>query len=224
MGLQGPAGPQGPVGPQGPIGLTGATGATGPQGPIGLTGPVGPQGPVGATGATGATGPQGPIGLTGPAGPQGPVGATGATGATGPIGPQGPAGTFDLFAGRFYGTGISDATPTYTEATLFPATQTAILYDSTTGTITLEEGVYLITYGTNYVTTGTSVPSISLNVNGTEDATTLVTETATATDPTGNLSKSVLLSVADGTTVTVSLADDGLTTYNNLLLNVIKLS
>ena len=125
----------------------------------------GPQGPIGLTGATGPQGPQGPIGLTGATGPQGPQGPIGLTGATGPQGPQGPAGVVELFAGEFYGTGLTGTTAVFSDFNLYPTIQTAISYDTTTGTIKLAEGTYLVTYGTNYFQSGSAIPSVALNVN-----------------------------------------------------------
>ena len=209
-GLTGPRGPQGPMGlqgPTGPQGDTGPTGATGPIGPTGATGPIGPQGPIGPTGATGPIGPQGPIGPTG---------------ATGPIGPQGPAGTFDLQAGTFYGTGLTEDTAILTDVTLFPTTQTAITYDATSGTITLEAGTYLVNYHTNYDQNGNIQPSAVIAVNGTEDDRTLSLADTTSTD--GNLSKSILLGVANGTTLNLLFTAGTGLTYNNATLNVVKLN
>ena len=211
-------------GPQGPIGLTGATGPQGPQGPIGLTGatgPQGPQGPIGLTGATGPQGPQGPIGLTGATGPQGPQGPIGLTGATGPQGPQGPAGVVELFAGEFYGTGLTGTTAVFSDFNLYPTIQTAISYDTTTGTITLAEGTYLVTYGTNYFQSGSAIPSVALSVNGTIDPRTQANGTVNTE---GSIAKSVLLNVSNSTDFNVVLdQSDGLT-YNDFLLNVVKLN
>ena len=197
---RGPQGPQGAIGPQGPQGPSGATGAIGPQGP---------QGPVGATGAIGPQGPQGPVGATGP---QGPVGATG---------PQGPAGTFDISAATLSGTGITTATAVLPTFTPYPATQTEITYDATTGALTLAEGTYLVTYGANYTQTGTATPSISLVVDGTADGTTLTTGSPTAT---GSLAKSAILSAADGTTLNVIYTEADTLTYNDVLLTVLKIA
>ncbi len=188
-----PSGNTGPRGPQGPMGL---------QGPAG---PVGPQGPIGLTGATGATG------ATGPIGPQGPVG---------PIGPQGPAGTFELSAGSFYSPTATVGTTVFTTFTLLPETQTDITYTAATGTITLSEGIYLITYGANYTQTGATLPTASILVNGAVYDQSI----SNGSEGQGNLSKTILLDVAAGTTIQLSLGGDTGVTYSNVLLNVVKLN
>ena len=174
--------------------------ARGPQGPQGAIGPQGPQGPVGATGAIGPQGPQGPVGATGP---------------------QGPAGTFDISAATLSGTGITTATAVLPTFTPYPATQTEITYDVSTGALTLAEGTYLVTYGANYTQTGTTTPSISLVVGGTADGTTLTTGSPTAT---GSLAKSAILSAADGTTLNVIFTEADNLTYNDVLLTVLKIA
>ncbi|MBP5193768.1 MAG: collagen-like protein, partial [Clostridia bacterium] len=172
-------------------------------------GPIGPQGPAGATGATG---PQGPTGPTGPQGPQGEQG------------PAGPAGTFDLFAANLYGTNFSDD-PVFTDYTLIPADQTQIAYDDTTGILTLAAGTYLITYGANFAYGVTSAqqdinPSIALRVNGSVNENTYAVG---ANDLSGSISKSVMLTVSDGTTVSLHVNSNLLLTYNNMLVNVMKI-
>ncbi len=198
---------------------TANVGLRGPQGPMGLQGPAGPQGipgPQGPIGLTGAVGPQGPVGATGAVGPQGPAGATGA------VGPQGPAGTFDLISATLYGTGLTATTPVFTESTLIPTAQTAISYDAATGVTTLEAGTYLVTYGANYTSDGASQPSMALSVNGTTDDRTLTTGLIGTTGQSGNLSKTALLTVTDGTTLAGVLGAGP--TYNNVLVTITKLA
>lgn len=219
-GARGPIGPQGPVGPagpQGPTGATGATGATGPIGPIGPQGPVGPagpQGPVGATGATGATGPVGPIG------PQGPVGATGATGATGPVGPQGPVGPSGasdaIYAGS--GTAVVDA-GAIIPLTLDTSTPDSSMTVSDNAVNITEDGVYLVSY---YV--GGSVPTnefiTSLYLNGSP----IAGESIVQSNSAGAASKTILLSLSDGDTLSLYNTSATEATLSNASLTVVKLA
>ncbi|MBK5232032.1 MAG: collagen-like protein [Thermoleophilia bacterium] len=95
-GLEGVAGLIGPTGLQGIPGLDGLTGATGLGGLPGLDGVTGATGLEGVTGATGLQGLLGPTGSTGLAGV---TGATGLQGLLGPTGATGVAGVVpDLFA------------------------------------------------------------------------------------------------------------------------------
>ena len=194
----GPTGPVGPIGPQGPIGLTGATGATGPIGPVG---PVGPQGPIGLTGATGATGATGPQGPVGPIGPQGPQGI------------QGPAGLADaLFAESNVATIAVGSNVPLTLSTQTPTSTTTLTGD----TLTLSQGYYLVTF---YGTGSSPDYDLTLVVNGTQefslesDVTTLQT-----------LSKTVILNVTEGTTLTLTNTGTGALALENGGISVVKLA
>ena len=189
--IVGPIGPQGPRGPIGPTGPTGATGATGPQGPIG---PIGPQGLTGATGATGATGPQGPIGPIGPQGPQGEVG---------------PAGSSDAISATTGATTLAaDELAPLTLAVSTPDSGISVVANA----VTFEEsGYYLVTY---YISGNATDISYTLELNG--------ATVGSLTDASGGdttLSKTVLLNVAQGSTLTlvntstvaIDISDSGLT-------------
>ena len=152
QGLAGAQGPEGPAGPQGPEGPAGPQGPEGPAGPQGPEGPAGPQGPEGPAGPQGPEGPAGPQGPEGPAGPQGPEGPAGPQGPEGPAGPQGPAGS----------PGVAGYASFVTFQAVFPsggnipfATGTedpSGRIRQTAGTqVTLEPGVYLVTYSVSAV-------------------------------------------------------------------------
>ncbi len=191
-----------PIVIRGPVGPTGATGA---RGPIGPQGPVGPAGPTGATGATG------------PVGPQGPVGPAGATGATGPVGPQGPTGTGDaIYAGAGTVTVVSDA--------IIPITLDTATTDTTMtvsdGSINIaEDGVYLVSYFANGSTAEGNF-AISLYQNDT-----LITgETITLTSGEGAISKTVLLSLGAGDTLSIYNSSDQTATLLDASITALKLA
>lgn len=205
QGARGPIGPQGPVGPVGPTGATGATGAVGPVGPRGPIGPQGPQGPVGPTGATGATGAVGPIG------PQGPVGATG------PVGPQGPAGTNDaLYASIGEVVVQSGAIIPLTLDTATADTSISVTDNEVTFS---EEGVYLISY---YV--GGSVPTnefvTSLYLNDSP----ISGESIVQSNSAGSSSKTILLSVSAGDTLSLYNTSATEATLSSASITALKLA
>ena len=205
VGPQGPQGPRGPVGPTGPTGATGATGATGPQGPqgpIGLTGATGPQGPIGLTGATGPQGPQGPIGLTGATGPQGPQGE------------QGPAGTSDaLFANSGASTLEGGETAPLNLNTATPDTTMSVSANAVTVT---ESGYYLVSY---YLSGSSTNTNYSLNLNDTVVSTLLNVD-----EDINTLSKTLILNIPAGSSLTLS--NSGTSTINvvNTGLTVLKIA
>ena len=207
-GATGARGPQGPQGPVGPIGPTGATGAVGPQGPAGPVGATGPQGPVGATGATGPQGPVGPVGATGP---QGPVGATGATG------PQGPAGTNDaLYA--------SSGTATVATGAIIPITLTTATAD-TSMTVSdnevnvTEAGTYLVSYFTSgEVATNELITSLYLN------GVAIANETLNQESTVGAGSKTILLTLSAGDTLSIYNTSVSAATLSGASLTVLKLA
>ena len=184
---------------RGPVGPTGATGARGPIGPQGPVGPIGPTGATGATGATGPIGPQGPIGPAGPTGatgPIGPVGPTGATGATGPVGPQGPAGTGDaLYANSGTTTVASDA---IIPIELDTATDDTTMSVSDNAINITDAGIYLVSYFANGSVDAGDF-AVSLYQNGVE----LADERISVTTPSGALSKTILLALDAGDTLSI---------------------
>ena len=216
----GPTGPQGPMGPQGPVG---ATGANGIQGPIGPIGPTGPQGPAGIPGIQGPVGPIGPTGAQGPTGPAGPIGLTGATGPTGPIGPtgptgpQGPAGEPAEISGAY----ASSVTQTVEANSIIPIAVTettptsGITFDN--NQFTLPAGTYIVSYSAN---DPTSAMILSLYVNGA----TLPNETLTGPAGGSMLSKTILLDVAEGTTVGLYNETDEAVAITNAGLTVVQIA
>ncbi len=207
-GARGPIGPQGPVGPAGPTGATGATGATGPIGPQGPVGPVGPIGPTGATGATGATGP---------IGPQGPVGPAGPTGATGATGPAGPAGTNDAIY-------ASVDTATVESGAIIPIT-----FDTATSDTTMsvsdnsinitEDGVYLVSYFANG-----SVLEGNLAISLYQNDTAITGETITLTSGEGAASKTILVSLSAGDTLSIYNSSNETATLLGASITALKLA
>ena len=207
MGLQGPPGPQGPAGPQG---AQGPPGATGPQGI------PGPAGPVGATGATGATGPQGPQG------PAGPTGATGATGATGPQGPIGETAT-NQNAMRY---NVPSQSVAAGEIITLLATQinsTGDIIASGTGGLTLAAGQYLVSFSTDALAADDSPVGAALFLDGTE----LIYGAMQGTsEETGGerLATTVILTLANGGTVTAQNNTEITISYANSVLTAVKLA
>lgn len=166
---------------------------------------------------TTARGPQGPMG---PIGPQGPQGLPGPIGQTGAQGPQGVAGTFNLNAGSFYGNGLNVSPAILPTYNLYPTTQSQISYDATTGRITLSQGTYLITYGGNPTSTDADVAAMQLTANGTIiESSPVISPSSTS----GSLSKTLLLNVSEGTVIQLILENTSTVTYNEVLLNVVKL-
>ena len=214
QGLQGPQGIPGPVGPIGPAGATGATGATGPVGPAG---PIGPTGATGATGATGPAGPQGEVGPQGPQGEQGPVGPTGATGATGATGPQGPQGEQGVpGTNNAVYAGLSTAT-TVAQNAIIPLEQVTATDGSTftvsDGSINLPEaGTYLVSYSVNGSATAGAL-SVTLYLDGTPIGGETLTEESSG-EPV-SLSKTILVSVTDPTTLSIFNTSAGTVNINN---------
>ena len=111
--------------------------------PQGERGPAGPQGPEG---------PAGPQGPEGPAGPHGPEGPAGSQGPEGPAGPQGPAGSpgvagyasFVTFQAVF----PSGGNIPFATGTEDPSGRIRQTADTQ---VTLEPGVYLVTYSVSAV-------------------------------------------------------------------------
>ena len=180
-------------------------GPMGPTGPQGARGPIGPQGPVGPVGPTGATGAVGPIG------PQGPVGPVGATG------PQGPAGTNDaLYA--------SIGEVVVATGNQIPLTLDTETVDSTMSVIDneisfSETGIYLISYFSDgLVATGDFSTSLYLND-------TLITgESIIFSDSDGAGSKTILLSVSAGDTLSLYNTSATEATLSSASITALKLA
>ena len=207
-------------GPRGPVGPTGATGARGPQGPQGATGPIGPQGPQGETGATGAVGPQGPQGPqgeTGATGPQGPQGETGATGPQGPQGEPGPSGTNDAIYANVSQTVVDsgDIIP-LTQDTSTPDTSMSV---SDNSVVISEEGVYLVSF---YV--GGSVPTNEFNTTLYLNGSAIPDETLIQSNSAGAASKTILLNLDAGDTLSLYNTSATQATISNASLTVLKLA
>ena len=203
-GAQGVAGPQGPAGPIGPVGPTGATGATGPQGPAG---------PQGATGATGATGPQGPIG------PIGPVGPTGATGATGPQGPQGESGVNDSIYAE-------SGAQTVAAGAQIPITLSASTTNTTLSVagnaVSVPAGTFLVNFGGTALTPDGTLMGVQLYVNGVAQTNQNLLDTAnTATY--GNVAKTMILTVANPSALSIFNSAPSTSNYTNAFLTVTRL-
>ena len=194
--VRGPMGPTGPQGARGPIGPQGPQGPVGPTGATGAVGPIGPQGPVGATGATGATGAVGPIG---------------------PVGPQGPAGTND---GLYASVGAAVVQP----GTIIPLTLDTATADTsmsvTDNDVTFSEaGTYLISYFSNgSVATGDFSTSLYLNdspISG---------ESIVQSNSAGAGSKTILLSVSAGDTLSLYNTSATEATLSSASITALKLA
>lgn len=192
-------------------GPAGATGATGARGPIGPQGPVGPAGP---TGATGATGPQGPIG---PVGPAGPTGATGATGATGPQGPIGPAGTNDAIYANVGASAV-------TAGSIIPITLSTSTAPTTLSVVDnavniADAGTYLVSYFADG-----SVPEGDFSTTLYRNGTAIANESIIFTDSSGAGSKTILVNLASGDTLSIYNTSASTATFNDASLTVLKLA
>ena len=197
--------PRGPIGP------------TGPQGPRGPQGPQGPVGPIGPTGATGAVGPQGPVGATGAIGPQGPQGPVGATGAVGPQGPQGPAGTNDaLYADS--GTVVVDS-GAIIPLTLNTATTDTTLSVVDNAVVIADAGTYLVSYySAGSVPTGDFTTALYSNGSA------ITNENLVQPNSAGAASKTSVLSLGAGTTLSLYNTSDAQASLSNASLTVLKLA
>ncbi|MBQ7977883.1 MAG: collagen-like protein [Clostridia bacterium] len=208
--------PRGATGSTGATGPIGATGSIGPTGPTGGTGEVGPTGPTGSTGATGVTGVTGPTGATGEIGPTGPTGSTGPTGATGPTGSV--ATTSALFQSEASAT---DVDPVLATTTVYPAAETDIVLDTATNSITLQPGVYQITYGGRATSTSAIVPTISLNI----DSTTLTPSTRTGlANGTLDLNGVYIYEVLAESTLILETTNDATITYDDVYVALNRLA
>ncbi|MBP5308210.1 MAG: hypothetical protein J6Z34_03635 [Clostridia bacterium] len=156
-------------------------------------------------------GPQGPMGLQGPIGPQGPQGE------------PGPEGTVNITAAALYAVTATGRTPAFAAATFFPAAQTDMTFDAATGEITaLTAGTYLVNYGANYTAKrSASVPTASLKQNGSFQAQSI--SFGVAGNATGNLSKTVIIPLSAGATLSLDLSEKTGIVYNTVTMNVIKL-
>ena len=169
------------------------------------------RGPVGPTGATGARGP------IGPQGPVGPIGPTGATGATGPVGPQGPAGTGDaLYA--------SVGTATVASGDIIPiefntATDSTTMSVSDNAINISDAGIYLVSYFANG-SAETGDLAVSLYQNGTF----ITGETITLTDGSGAVSKTILISLDAGDTLSIYNSSDATLTLLGASITALKLA
>ena len=201
-------------GPVGPTGATGARGPIGPQGATGATGPQGPQGPIGERGATGPVGPAGPIGATGP---QGPTGATGPQGPTGATGPQGPAGTNDAIY-------ANSGTIAVVDGSIIPIALTTATADTTMSVTDnavniTETGVYLVSYFADGEVANDDF-NVSLNVNDAPVA----NETLTFPAVSGLGSKTILLSLNAGDTVSLRNTSGETATLTDASITLLKLA
>ena len=173
--------------------------------------PVIIRGPVGATGATGARGPIGPQGPVGPAGP------TGATGPVGPVGPQGPAGTGDaLYA--------SVGTTTVESGAIIPIAFNTSTIDTTMSVsdneiVINESGVYLISYFANgFVSSGNVSLSLYLNES------VLTGETLSVNSLSGALTKTILLNLTAGDTLSIYNSSINTATFIGASITALKLA
>ena len=145
-------------------------------------------------------------------------------GVTGPQGPQGPAGTPAIsVAAEYIAPAATDTDLILTTFNLYPATQTDITLDTTNNNVVLSAGTYSISYGTNAtvneVIKSPVIASISLTVNGMENAMTTRIESDT-----GSMSGEILLTVLNGTTIGLSTLNSADVTYSNTYLIIKKLS
>ena len=190
---------------RGAILIAGAVGATGPTGPQGF------QGVAGEVGPTGPTGPTGPIGLTGEIGPTGPTGPTGETGPTGPTGPAGTAAAITI--AQFTAPTTTGTELVLAESTESPAGQTEIVLNTTDNDVELTAGTYLIRYGTNATSTVvTSVPSISLEINGVANA---ETTRFGVGGTTSSVNGDYLYTATAGDTISLAVNESTDITYDN---------
>ncbi|MCH5159131.1 MAG: hypothetical protein J1F33_08050, partial [Clostridiales bacterium] len=198
--------PQGVQGMQGVTGATGATGATGPQGEQGI------QGVAGATGATGATGPQGEQGIQGNPGPQGPQGEQGEQGE------QGPATDGLAAYGGLYSTDTSTVSLTAgTPVTLTLGSQMPVLnetYGSDSITVN-QDGDYEINYGLLGSVDPASTITISVNVNGTPEASGVISQDFIA-GTARSMNGSTIVSLNSGDVITLTVQGSATTTLSPL--------
>ena len=176
-----------------------------------LRGAIGPAGPQGIPGPMGAMGPQGPIG---------PTGATGATGATGPIGPQGPIGPAGSSDAIYASSAISTiATGAIIPLTLTSASPTSTMTVSGGSVNVTEAGSYLVSYFTDgSVTTGDF--STSLYLNGAP----IANESIVFTDSVGAGSKTVLLNLSAGDTLSLYNTSTTEATLSGASLTLLKVA
>ena len=190
-------------------------GPIGPTGPLGPTGPTGPTGPMGFIGPVGPTGATGPTGVTGPTGPTGVTGTTGATGATGPTGPIGPALTNIASFVNQTTTALAVNADIPVNDDINEATD-YVTHASASSTITLQQGLYLVTFSIDASSATSSLVSITANLNGNPLSKSVSSSNVTATEKT-TLGNSFLINVTNtDTSLTFSNTGDDETTYSNI--------
>ena len=150
-------------------------------------------------------------GATGPQGPQGPQG---------PVGPQGPAGTSYVANGVYANVGATTVAP----ATIIPLALNAQTPSTSigvaNGVLTLPAGTYLVSMFVNgSVESGDFITALQLNGALTNET---ITISDAGTTDTG--SKTVLLNVADGTTLALYNLSTSTATLTGASLTAIKLA
>lgn len=224
-GRRGPRGPRGPMGPQGEPGPRGPQGLMGPQGVKGCAGPTGSKG---ATGPQGREGPQGPKGYVGPMGPRGPQGDRGIQGIQGPTGPKGEPGSTSL-AGSAYlsATNVSNKILSIQrEGTALPFDKVyseRFLSNGSEGEeifVFFEDGVYMIDYSINLVSSSSASSRIIINDN-------IALAECIPSSTTTSYSSSIISHFSKDTTIKLELygKDEDVTLGNgtSVILTIIRL-
>jgi hypothetical protein len=156
------------------------------NGPTGAAGPTGPQGFVGPTGPQGIQGIQGVPGDVGPTGPNGPTGPQGNIGPIGPTGPQGNIGA----------TGPNG--PTGPQGDIGPTGPQGI------------QGIQGVPGDL-----GPTGPTGNAGVNGPTGPTGAGSTVPGPTGPTGPMYGSRVVTIADGTSITMNADTTDMAIQNN---------
>lgn len=155
----------------------------------------------GFTFLAGVQGPQGSIGPTGPTGPAG----IGTEGPTGPTGPTGPAAGLNAYGGLYSSTGESFQTiPAPTTVTLANPMESYNVTQANNAVTIIEGGNYEVTYTVSATLVDGGDIVVSLRGNNVP----IEGSMGTITVPqggTGNLSKSVITDLEDGSAVSLAL-------------------
>ena len=155
------------------------------------------------TGISNVTGPTGP---TGPRGDPGLIGPAGTEGATGPTGPTGPAAGLNAYGG-LYSTTSQTFPDVATPTTVIMANPMAD-YDVTTATPNaisiIEGGIYEVSYSISATLTDAG----NLVVAVRENNETIIGSSGTIAleaGETGNLAKSLIVRLTDGSDISLAL-------------------
>lgn len=142
-----------------------------------------------------------------------------ATGIVGPTGPTGPSGS-NIVAEFISTASTSSVQPTLALLRQYPTDQTSMTLGAESS-ILLDEGYYLINYGTQFTSTSAGdTPSISIIKNSTTEVQTTLTGKGETTNA---LSGSYLFLASQGDKIGLNVGTSATTSYTNTFIVIQKI-